>query len=250
MINLNESYEFNDFINNKEFIFEPISTFILNENSLTFNSYRTFELNEKESVINENKEFNNDKMPLFICNSINNKRGRKTKTKEKKFHNKFTIDNILRKIQVHYLNFIVAFINTILNYLEFKTKLFYLNYNFKQNICKKNIKSLKNCTLGEILSSKISGKYKTVNKYENRIILDEIIKNPILKKILSEKYLCFSDIYLKSQRIINLDAYGLDKEIVLPRSIRMLDDLLKKNSEEENNEYLIRLKECISKYFY
>lgn len=247
MINLNESYEFNDFFNNKEFIFEPISTFILNENSLTFNSYRTFELNEKESVINENKEFNNDKLSFFI---VNNKRGRKPKTKEKKFHNKFTIDNILRKIQVHYLNFIVAFINTILNYLGFKAKLFYLDYKFKQNICKQNIKSLKNSTLGEILSRQISGKYKTVNKYENRIILDEIINYPILKKILSEKYLCFSDIYLKSQRTINLDAYGLDKEIVLPINIRMLDDLLKKNSEEENNEYLIRLKECISKYFY
>ena len=123
-------------------------------------------------------------------------------------------------------------------------------YDLKKNICKSNIKFLKNCTLRDILSNQISGKYKKVNKDENENILQTIINCPILKKILSEKYMYLSDIYLKSQRIINLDAYGLNKTIELPKKIELFDDLLKKYTKEENNEYLIRLKSCIQKYFY
>jgi hypothetical protein len=254
MIELNESYGFNDIITNKEFISESISTFIFNDNLITNNYNRTFELNEKkETVIDSNKEPNKDKSSSFILsfdNFAKKKRGRKSNIKVIKLHNKFTIDNILRKIQVHYLNFIVTFINTILEILGFKIKLFYLNYNLKKNICKSNIKFLKNCTLREILSNQISGKYKKVNKDENENILQTIINCPILKKILSEKYMYLSDIYLKSQRIINLDAYGLNKTIELPKKIELFDDLLKKYTKEENNEYLIRLKSCIQKYFY
>jgi hypothetical protein len=247
MIELNESYGFNDFINNKDLTLDSNSTFFNHEKFITNNSIRIFELDEKESVIdtNTNKKF---KIDISPSNLIKNKRGRKPIIKAIKKHDKFTIDNILRKIQVHYLNFIVSFINTILKYLGFKLRLFYLNYNLKQNICKKNIKYLKNCTLIEILSREVSPKYRKVNKDENMIILEKIIKCPILKKILSEKYMYLFDIYLKSQRIINLNKYGLDKTIELPRNIEMEEDLLKKNIQEE--EYSKRLKECIKKYFY
>ena len=81
-------------------------------------------MNEKETVINENKEFNND---IFSSNLIKNKRGRKSKISKInviKKHDKFTIDNILRKIQVHYLNFIVSFTNIILNNLGIKKNYF------------------------------------------------------------------------------------------------------------------------------
>ena len=245
MFELNESYEFNNLINNKELSFESFSAFIFGDNLNANNSNRIFELNEKETVLNENKEFNNN---IFSSNLIKNKRGRKSKIKVIKKHDKFTIDNILRKFQVHYLNFIVSFINTILNNLGFKIKLFQLNYRLKANIGKKNIKYLKNSTLREILSKEISYKYRKVNKNENCIIIDKIIKCPILNKILSEKYMYLFDIYLKSQRIINLDKYGLDQTIELPTNIAMFDDLLKKNLKEK--EYSKRLKECIDKYFY
>ena len=248
MFELNESYEFNDLIIDKELTFESFSAFIFDDNLKANNSNRIFELNEKETVINENKEFNND---IFSSNLIKHKRGRKSKISKInviKKHDKFTIDNILRKIQVHYLNFIVSFTNIILNNLGLKKKLFQLKYRLKEDIGKNNIKYLKNSTLREILSREISPKYTKVNKNENRIILDNLIKCPILNKFLSEKYMYLFDIYLKSQRIINLDKYGLDQTIELPTNIRMFDDLLMKHLNEK--EYLKRLKECIDKYFY
>ena len=252
MIELNESYGFNDIINNKELISESFSTFIFNDSLITNNYNRTFELfDKKETIIDSNKESIKDKPSSIILSfdtSVKKKRGRKSHIKVIKLHNKFTVDNILRKIQVHYLNFIVSFINTILDILGFKIKLFNLNYNLKKNICKNHIKFLRNSTLREILSSQISGKYKKVNKDENKIILEKIINCPILNKILSQKYMYLSNIYLKSQRTINLDAYGLNKIIELPIYIEMFDDLLKRYTKD--NEYLIRLKESIKKYFY
>ena len=249
MFELNESNEFIHLFNNKELAFESFSPFNFEDNLIQNNSNRKFESIEIKNVINENKEFNNHK---FSLNLIKNKRGRKSskisEIKVIKKHDKFTIDNILRKFQVHYLNFIVSFINTILNNLGFKIKLFQLNYRLKENIGKNNIKYLKNSTLKEILSKEISHKFRKVNKNENKIIIDKIIKCPILNKILSEKYMYLFDIYLKSQRIINLDKYGLDQTIELPINIAMFDDLLKKNLKEK--EYSKRLKECIDKYFY
>ncbi len=252
MIELNESYGFNDIINNKELISESFSTFIFNDSLITNNYNRTFELlDKKETIIDSNKESIKDKPSSIILSfdtSVKKKRGRKSHINVIKLHNKFTVDNILRKIQVHYLNFIVSFINIILDILGFKIKLFYLNYDLKKNICKNNIKFLKNSTLREILSGQISGKYKKVNKDENKIILEKIINCPILNKILSQKYMYLSNIYLESQRTINLDVYGLNKIIELPIYIKMFDDLLKRYTKD--NEYLIRLKESIKKYFY
>ena len=185
MFELNESYEFNHLINNKELTFESFSAFIFDDILNANDSYRIFEMNEKESVINQNKEFNND---IFSSNLIKNKRGRKSKIskiKVIKMHDKFTIDNILRKFQVHYLNFIVSFINAILNNLGFKIKLFHLNYRLKENIGKNNIKYLKNSTLREILSREISHKYKKVNKNICQYILLVFLNIPFLLNFFS-----------------------------------------------------------------
>ena len=72
MIELNESYGFNDIIIDKEFISESISTFIFNDSLITNNYNRTFELNEKkETVIDSNKEPNKDKSSSFILSFDN-----------------------------------------------------------------------------------------------------------------------------------------------------------------------------------
>ena len=44
---------------------------------------------------------------------INKKRGRKGTTNNKKVHSSNDFDNILRKIQVNFLGFIIAFLNDV-----------------------------------------------------------------------------------------------------------------------------------------
>ena len=70
-------------------------------------------------------------------------------------HDKYTADNILRKIQVHYINFIVSFLNEVLQNLGYKQRLYYLNYNFKSHITIMNFNNLQKKSISEILCNKI-----------------------------------------------------------------------------------------------
>ena len=174
------------------------------------------------------------------------KRGRGKSTNSKKndkTHDKFSTDNLLRKIQVHYLTFIVNFINIILKTLNYEQRFFKLDYELKKNVNKKYFDSLKNKTIGEILCNKISIKYKKQNENANIKVYEQIKDMEILKKILSENYLkLFKKIYFKSNKIINLKEYGLDQEIYLTKPVKMFKDLLKDN--EASDIYQKNIAEC------
>ena len=64
------------------------------------------------------------------------KRGREIKGNKNKlkYHDKNSSDNLLRKIQVHYISFIISFINEILKNLDYNKRFFKLDYKFKFNI--------------------------------------------------------------------------------------------------------------------
>jgi hypothetical protein len=132
-------------------------------------------------------------------------------------HGIYAEDNIYIKVQTHYLNFIIEFLNCILPHLNYNKKLFKLDKEFKTNIKKNNLKnneSLYDKCIGEIISNKISKKYRSINDQANanKNICDEIKKNPILNKILSENYLIFfKKFYYNSGIFINLKDYGLFK---------------------------------------
>lgn len=167
-----------------------------------------------------------------------------------KIHNKFSTDNLLRKVQVHYMTFIISFVNEILGYLNYKEKFLKLDYEFKKNVNKTNIQNLKTKNIKDIICNKISKKYR--NKETNNLLICEEIKdkkeNELINNILSENYLkLFKKIYYKSNKIINLKEYGLDENIVLSRNIKMFDDLLKvKENEDYDNhdQYIKYIKEC------
>ena len=250
----------------------------------TENSYNLFPIfdSEEENEKNNNsivgdkseKEYNNlyfleqkdkpNKYPFkFISQKLlKKKRGREKVKKQEinenngigyiRIHDKHTSDNVLRKIQVHYISFIVSFINEILKGLGFKQKFLNLTYSFKKNINKEFINSLKTKDIGNILCNKISGKYKK-DENINKNIYDEIIqKNEIIKKIFSEKYsLLFKNIYYKSNKIINLSEYGLNKNIILSEDVKMFKDLLK-DIEKKNidKEYIKNIKNCATKHFF
>lgn len=193
--------------------------------------------------------------------NLKKKRGRhKRKQKEMKknkdnsyikIHDKNTSDNVLRKIQVHYLSFIVSYINEILFNLNFNQKFLKLSYSFKKNIKKEFVNSLKTKDIGEILCNSISDKYKK-DANINKIIYNEIKENTIINKIFSENYLLlFKKIYYKSDKLINLSEYGLNKNIILSDKVKMYKDLLKDNEELDINKiYIKSLNDCAIQHFF
>ena len=169
-----------------------------------------------------------------------------------KIHDKNSMDNLLRKVQVHYLSFIISYINDILNGLEYKEQFLKIDYNFKKNINKDFLDDLKTKKISDIICIDISSKYKK-DKKTNLKIYEKIKKNEILNVILNQNYLEPFDIYYKSKKIINLKNYGLDKEIILSDKSKMFKDLLKhslKDKDNKNiNEHIKNLNFCVAQNY-
>ena len=169
-----------------------------------------------------------------------------------RFHNENETDNILRKIQVHYLSFIESFLNDILENFGYKERFQRLDYNFKKNIKKKFVESLKEKTIGDIISNKISIKYKYIKEDFNEKLCDKLKKeNKILNIILSQNYLLpFQKVYYKNINEINLKYFGLDEDIfiILSDKVKMYKDLLFKNKDSFLS--FKKINKCIKEYFY
>ena len=171
-----------------------------------------------------------------IKKEIKEKRaGRKRKRDNEninKIHSKYDYDNIMRKIQVHYQNFLLSFINEILKHFGVNQKFLNIDYNSKKDIKLKNIENLKSKEIGEILRQNISPKYREKYKNDKEInnkLYLEVIKYDNIRKILSEKYInIFKNFYYKNKR--DLNDYGLN--IKLTNNVKTHQDLLKEYSED------------------
>lgn len=194
-----------------------------------------------------------DKKRLYYNSNSNKrfiikKRGRKSKFKfgKVKIHGKTDKDNLLRKIQNHFLSFIIQFMNELFRIFNITSKLRKLNYAFKSNVKKKHVEDLKSRNIRDIICSEISLKYK--KKTDNASICNNI-DNKVLKKILSENYLkFFRNFYYNNSNKINLKEYGLDKDIYLSDKVKFFKDLSKEINS--NKEYEINLEQFIKKNYF
>jgi hypothetical protein len=208
------------------------------------------EIDEDESEFYVNKREEESLNKIFqvearndssSTNSTNKKRGRmkkKQNTKYKREHTRDSPDNILRKIQVHFLNFIVYFLNFILKNFNFKQKFMKLDYEFKKGIKKELINILKSKSIGELISKEISNKYKNKDKNHNKKIYEEVKNYKVINKILSINYLeFFKNIYFQNKKHIDLREYGLDEKIQITDDSRMFKDLINKNKNDKQKIY-------------
>lgn len=196
----------------------------------------------------ENKESNCFTHGISTTQLTNKKRGRgKNLEIKSKIHDRKSSDNIQRKLQVHYISFINSFFNEILENFHYEERFLKIDYGFKKNIKKSNIEALKNMTIEEILSQKISEKYIKLEQNTNMNIIKTIKenKNEVLKKLLSENYLTFfKKFYYNGNKIINLEKYGLNKKIKLSNNVKTFKDLLEdKEAIDEDRLYNIKLNE-------
>ena len=164
--------------------------------------------------------------------------GRKKKAEMLKGNNnKFTDDNVIRKIKCHFLNFINNTLNkSLLNKKDTFLKLDnFVNENLKKDY---NIKLMHQTIKDIYLTSKISNKYKKQSENMNKSLIDKIYseKDEVETiKILEQTYIELFN-KLKQEQLDEFCKEIIKKEV--------------KNglSEENANIYLTRIKYLCENY--
>ena len=170
-------------------------------------------------------------------------------------HTKIKFDNILTKVQVSYVNFLVDFINIVLeNFGRKDLKFKYIDSKIKKNNKISQRQKIKGGSIGDILNNKISCKYTTLDKDSNIILLQNLENEGLFEiiEILEQNFLFFFEkVYYKSLRKFNLKEFGLiDLEVVLPKQVKLFENLLMKNKNDLRfDEYKKKLEKCIQRHF-
>jgi len=211
-----------------------------NKNKVVFQSTGSAKIfsSLKDKVITENKENTNlnkeSKINFKVV--LHHKRGRKKLEKNlfnQKYHYSDDYDNILRKIQVSFITFLIRLSNDALKTVFGKeTKYLFkdINYKHKKDIKHDYIEYLKTISLGDILQMDISPKSKILKQDSNKITYLKVCKeSEELKKLFDINYLyLFQKYYLNfindGKHIMDID--GL--KITLSSKTETFFNLLKK----------------------
>ena len=204
-------------------------------------------LNKKRSQSNKGNLPRRTKLKLFWKNNkkeverieINlpkEKCGRrKLGEKEERNHNKYSKDNIMRTIKVHFRKYIY---NIIKSYYKGVEQLKKIDNNFNENLKKDYNIKLYNTTLKDIfINTKLSKKYKHYPKDSNKNLINKIYeenKETSLIKILNLKYGEVFEIYIR--KIKNEELSSKLKEKIEGTNIL-------ENEELKDIDWLIREKE-------
>ena len=168
-------------------------------------------------------------------NLINRKRGRISLKKISHIHSALDDDNILRKIQVHFLTFLVSFTNDYIdalfpnmdkkNILHFR----HIDYKLKKTINHNSVEGIKALNIGEILKKDASPKNKTCQSNINEIIYNKLCEkcpslrfnyfNKLFKEFFIEYY------YNKNERFIIINGV----KVILSKKTQTFNALIQKN---------------------
>ena len=229
-------------INNID-VFKPFNNILKDSNQIN----ETDEINSEDLYLINKFQISDKKNESTSCTDgklknnenyfLYKKRNNGVKYKRKKQHSKFDKDNLMRKLNIHYISFIVKYVNfNIQRLISNKHPLFAnLCYEFKKKLNHSNFNKLKNMTLGEVLKNEGSNKNKRnmiYEKDENEKLFNSVYETE-LKNLLDINYIeFFKQVYSKTSPLdqIKLDFY---KKFKVPKKILFLDDFIKKEVEKD-----------------
>ena len=196
-----------------------------------------------------------------------NQRGRKkkeiplNKKRIEKVHNKFGKDNMIRKCQVSYFNFMIDFINLFIRLFNSKMRLspkkefFPIDYDIKKIVNRNQKIMIHTNSIEEMMKKNISKKHSRSRLSSNKDLCEEIKQYgiPEIEKIFKKNFTFLFDIYHKSVRKFNLkelDESFANLVIEIPETIELYEDMLNKNQNDiKFEEYKKLMENSIKNYF-
>lgn len=185
------------------------------------------QISDTDSVVNVRNN--------FLVRKKTSGRTRKKKS-EKVPHGNKSFDNIERKIQVHFLNFVISFSNDALRYYFKNSSFSFKKINQKEKIKVNfnNVSKLKKSKIKDLLNSEISVKFKNFDKNEDKKLLSQL-KETWLDKLFDMNYLDLFKYYYNNKES-RLDAIIFEKKkIPLTEGTKSFYELLEDNKEIKEN---------------
>ena len=223
----------------------------------------------KKKTRRENFDYNNfvyNNNSDLEKNKTNKKRGRQTnKLKKHEIHDKMSSDNIIKKVKSAIFNYILAFLNNIINFSDeyyyslFKVKLLKLDYKFINRLKKDKESKILNMILKDIFSKDISPKYnktKFPNDY-NKKIIEKVLKikdDETILFVFNMSLRDWLDIFTLKKSILdiingysNINITNIDFGKI-EKSWVGIDKLLKEIKEKNGEYYLTHFIICLYNY--
>ena len=203
-------------------------------------SYTSFldllkEINER---VKENLQKNNtqptSKKINFVVNNIGKKtkRGRQnSKNSKKGIHADTRFDNLIRKIQVHFFSFVIAFCNDAYKKVfKYSNKSFKnINYENKTTVNFDYTYGLRNLCIKDLLKMKISKKYTRYKDFYNEKLLEEIeYSSQWLDRLFQMNYLKLFNYYYNNKGKPLDKIVFENEEIILSKQTKPFYFLLEK----------------------
>lgn len=248
---LNNLYEIkllisNDIYKTKNYMIQPKNNCI--ETEYPYLPYYYIEPNIRtfySSYINKINSSNKCIKPLFkvkahsladneeipkITSVLRTKRGRKEKKCNKKIHHAYDDDNILRKIQVHFLSFLTNYTNDVIRTFGNNRKVPYfrnIDYEIKKTVNHRYVEKLKSLCIAELLQLRVSPKMKNHDESVNKEIYQTVITSfPFMYGFLQRSYLSlFKEYFYNKNKIFIVNG----KLISLSIKTKTFNDLINKN---------------------
>lgn len=234
---------------------EPYLNFDHNENKENFSS-------EISDLFSSNIR----KLPIFEIKLLNfpgKIPSGKNLGKKQKRHGKSDNDNLLTKIQVNFMNFLVNLVNDAIK-AEFDHKFLvnlfkntfgikpipnhdcfrHINYDVKKKINFKYITDLFQKPIKDIIISNVSKKYKTLknNPDFNKLLYEKLIeKSKWFEEFLDLKYIdvFINYYYYDKKHLSKIDFKG--KTIIISKKTKSFKYLLKKNGNDNLTKLMLNL---------
>ena len=230
--------------------FEKIEKILKKLNDESFNKYITKiqkykedpELKKVEYEMNllKKKRKNNREKDYIKNNNSKNARGRKkTEDQTKRPHNKKSADNIIKKIKGYFIEFLIIFVNAIIN----KDKNGFKSLDYKENINKikkeEDLKLLRT-TVKDYLYQDISSRYykTTIDWNKNLInsILEEQKDNEAINFVLNMKIKDWIELFTLNKTTSdfkNLSFRGcIEIQSKIPSIKKLFDEIIDKNKDD------------------
>jgi hypothetical protein len=194
---------------------------------------------------------------------LHNKRGRKINKESKKAeHTARYIDNITRKIQVHFLTFLVNLINDIISTIpHISISMKDLAYDMKCKVSKEYFEKMKKSSIKELFENiNITSKYKKCDENTNKENIKKLIEYDYdyFSNLFEKDYLFLFRLYYNNGKpLAQLSLFGktinisgktetfydliqkykeLKFELIEVAKINFINDINKKESESEKGD--------------